>query len=71
MLKQYVFTINKAASRTLAVQERQLKKTEDISVLQETNRTLKMDKEKLQQELLQAQARVRCTLLIVQQANLL
>ncbi|CAF94122.1 unnamed protein product, partial [Tetraodon nigroviridis] len=53
-----VFTINKATTRTLAAQERQLKKIEDIKVLQETNRMLKMDKEKLEQELLQTQARV-------------
>lgn len=54
----------------MAAQERQLKKIEDINVLQETNRMLKMDKEKLEQELLQTQARVRLTLLIVQKANL-
>ncbi|XP_056913604.1 nucleoprotein TPR isoform X5 [Takifugu flavidus] len=45
-------------SRTLAVQEQQLKKIEDDGVLQETNRMLKMDKEKVEQELLQAQSRV-------------
>uniref|UniRef100_H3CJ19 Nucleoprotein TPR/MLP1-2 domain-containing protein n=1 Tax=Tetraodon nigroviridis TaxID=99883 RepID=H3CJ19_TETNG len=49
---------DKATTRTLAAQERQLKKIEDIKVLQETNRMLKMDKEKLEQELLQTQARV-------------
>lgn len=62
--------MNKVTTRTLAAQERQLKKIEDINVLQETNRMLKMDKEKLEQELLQTQARVRLTLVIVQEANL-
>lgn len=57
--------MNKVTTRTLAAQERQLKKIEDINVLQETNRMLKMDKEKLEQELLQTQARVRLTLVIV------
>lgn len=61
--------MNKVTTRTLAAQERQLKKIEDINVLQETNRLLKMDKEKLEQELLQTQARVRLTL-IVQKDNL-
>lgn len=65
-----MFTTSKVTTRTLAAQERQLKKIEDINVLQETNRMLKMDKEKLEQELLQTQARVRLTLLIVQKANL-
>lgn len=55
--------MDKVISRTLAVQEQQLKKIEDDGVLQETNRMLKMDKEKLEQELLQAQARVRLILL--------
>lgn len=48
-----------ATSKTLAQQEEQLKKIETISALQETNRTLKMDREKLGQELQQAQAKVR------------
>uniref|UniRef100_A0A8P4G4M7 Translocated promoter region a, nuclear basket protein n=1 Tax=Dicentrarchus labrax TaxID=13489 RepID=A0A8P4G4M7_DICLA len=43
---------------TLAQQEEQLKKMETISALQETNRMLKMDRDKLEQELLQAQAKV-------------
>lgn len=55
----------KVTSRTLAVQEQELKKIEDNSVLQETNRLLKMDKEKVEQELLQAQARVIVIVLIV------
>lgn len=55
----------KVTSRTLAVQEQELKKIEDNSVLQETNRMLKMDKEKVEQELLQAQARVIFIVLIV------
>lgn len=54
----------KVTSRTLAVQEQELKKIEDNSVLQETNRLLKMEKEKVEQELLQAQARVIFILLI-------
>lgn len=62
--------MNKVTTRTLAAQERQLKKIEDINVLQEKNRMLKIDKEKLEQELHQTQARVRLTLLIVQKANL-
>lgn len=61
--------MNKVTTRTLAAQERQLKKIEDINVVQETNRMLKMDKEKLEQELLQTQARVGLTLLIIQNAN--
>lgn len=55
--------MDKVTSRTLAVQEQQLKKIEDDGVLQETNRMLKMDKEKVEQELLQAQSRVRLILL--------
>lgn len=62
--------MNKVTTRTLAAQERQLKKIEDINVLQEKNRMLKIDKEKLEQELHQTQARVRLTLLIVQKAYL-
>lgn len=56
--------MDKVTSRTLAVQEQQLKKIEDDGVLQETNRMLKMDKEKVEQELLQAQSRVRLILLM-------
>lgn len=56
--------MDKVTSRTLAVQEQQLKKIEDDVVLQETNRMLKMDKEKVEQELLQAQSRVRLILLM-------
>lgn len=46
-------------SKTLAQQEEQLKKIETISALQETNRVLKMDRDKLEQELQQAQSKVR------------
>lgn len=45
-------------SKTLAQQEEQLKKIETLGVLQETNRMLKMDRDKLEQELHQAQAKV-------------
>uniref|UniRef100_A0AAQ5Z011 Nucleoprotein TPR n=1 Tax=Amphiprion ocellaris TaxID=80972 RepID=A0AAQ5Z011_AMPOC len=48
-----------ASAKTLAQQEEQLKKMESISALQETNRMLKMDRNKLEQELQQAQAKVR------------
>lgn len=46
-------------SRTLALQEEKLKKMENMGALQETNRMLKMDRDGLQQELQQAQAKVR------------
>ncbi len=46
-------------TKTLAQQEEQLKKMETIRALQETNRMLKMDRDKLEQELHQAQAKVR------------
>lgn len=46
-------------AKTLSQQEEQLKKMSSINALQETNRILKTDREKLQQELLQAQAKVR------------
>lgn len=42
----------------MAQQEEQLKKMESISALQETNKMLKMDRNKLEQELQQAQAKV-------------
>ncbi|XP_056276506.1 nucleoprotein TPR-like isoform X2 [Pseudoliparis swirei] len=45
-------------AKTLAQQEEQLKKMEIISTLQESTRILKMDRDKLQQELQQAQAKV-------------
>ncbi|XP_008332910.1 nucleoprotein TPR-like isoform X1 [Cynoglossus semilaevis] len=45
-------------AKTLSQQEEQLKKMSSINALQETNRILKTDREKLQQELLQAQAKV-------------
>ncbi|XP_074544263.1 nucleoprotein TPR-like isoform X2 [Halichoeres trimaculatus] len=47
-----------ATTKTLAQQEEQLKKLQTISSLQETNRTLKMDRDKLEHELRQAQAKV-------------
>lgn len=45
-------------TKTLAQQQEQLKRMESISALQETNRMLKMDRDKLEQELQQAQAKV-------------
>lgn len=47
-----------AASKTLAQQEEQLKKLETLGALQETNRIMKMDRDKLEQELQQAQVKV-------------
>lgn len=47
-----------ATTKTLAQQQEQLKKMETFSALQETNKLLKMDRDKLEQELQQAQARV-------------
>lgn len=52
-------SLAQATSKTLAQQEERLKKMETIGALQETNRMLKMDRDKLEQELQQAQARVR------------
>uniref|UniRef100_A0A672I278 Translocated promoter region a, nuclear basket protein n=1 Tax=Salarias fasciatus TaxID=181472 RepID=A0A672I278_SALFA len=51
-----------ATVKTLAQQEEQLKKMETISALQENNRMLKMDRDKLEQELNQAQVKVRTPL---------
>uniref|UniRef100_A0A8D2ZH92 Nucleoprotein TPR n=1 Tax=Scophthalmus maximus TaxID=52904 RepID=A0A8D2ZH92_SCOMX len=48
-----------ATAKTLAQQEEQLKKISSIGALQETNRMLKMDRDKLQLELQQAQARLQ------------
>uniref|UniRef100_A0A3B3VZB4 Translocated promoter region, nuclear basket protein n=1 Tax=Poecilia latipinna TaxID=48699 RepID=A0A3B3VZB4_9TELE len=45
-------------SKTLCEQQEQLKKMESISALQETNRMLKLDRDKLELELQQAQAKV-------------
>ncbi|KAG7235751.1 hypothetical protein INR49_002253 [Caranx melampygus] len=45
-------------AKCLAQQEEQLKKMDSISALQETNRMLRMDRDKLQQELQQTQAKV-------------
>uniref|UniRef100_A0A7N9ASS5 Nucleoprotein TPR n=1 Tax=Mastacembelus armatus TaxID=205130 RepID=A0A7N9ASS5_9TELE len=47
-----------ATVKTLAQQEEQLKKIETISALQETNKMLKMDRDKLEHELQEAQAKV-------------
>lgn len=47
-----------ATAKTLVQQEEQLKKLETISALRETNKMLKMDRDKLEQELQQAQAKV-------------
>lgn len=52
-------SLAQATSKTLAQQEEQLKKMETIGALQETNRMLKMDRDKLEQELQQTQAKVR------------
>lgn len=51
--------LSQATAKTLTQQEEQLKKLESINALQETNKMLKMDKDKLEQELQQAQAKVR------------
>uniref|UniRef100_A0A8C7YYH4 Nucleoprotein TPR n=1 Tax=Oryzias sinensis TaxID=183150 RepID=A0A8C7YYH4_9TELE len=45
-------------TKTLAQQQEQLKRMESINALQETNKMLKMDRNKLEQELQQAQAKV-------------
>lgn len=52
-----------ATVKTIVQQEEQLKKMETISALRETNKMLKMDRDKLEQELQQAQAKVslHCT----------
>lgn len=52
-------SLAQATSKTLAQQEEQLKKMETIGALQETNKMLKMDRDKVEQELQQAQAKVR------------
>lgn len=52
-------SLAQVTSKTLAQQEEQLKKMETIGALQETNKMLKMDRDKLEQELQQAQAKVR------------
>lgn len=63
-LKEQQETLNaerekmQVTAKCLAQQEEQLKKMDSISALQESNRTLKMDRDKLQQELQQAQAKV-------------
>lgn len=50
--------VHQATTKTLAQQQEQLKKIETFSALQETNKMLKMDRDKLEQDLQQAQARV-------------
>ncbi|XP_053293846.1 nucleoprotein TPR isoform X2 [Pleuronectes platessa] len=63
-LKELQDTLNaerqkmQATAKTLVQQEEQLKKMSTISTLQENNRMLKMNRDKLQQELQQAQAKV-------------
>lgn len=52
-------SFSQATAKTLSQQEEQLKKMDSISALQQTNRMLKMDRDKLEQELQQAQAKVR------------
>ncbi|XP_041658581.1 nucleoprotein TPR-like isoform X2 [Cheilinus undulatus] len=47
-----------ATAKTLAQQEEQLKKMQTISALQEANKMLKMERDKLEQELKQAQTKV-------------
>ncbi|XP_075339815.1 nucleoprotein TPR-like isoform X4 [Odontesthes bonariensis] len=47
-----------ATTKTLAQQQEQLKRMESISALQETNRMLKINRDKLELELQQAQAKV-------------
>lgn len=54
----FLLSLPQATTKTLAQQQEQLKKMETFSALQETNKMLKMDREKLEQELKQAQARV-------------
>lgn len=51
--------ICQVTAKTLAEQQEQLKRLEMISSLQETNKMLKVDRDKLEQELLQAQAKVK------------
>lgn len=58
-------SIVQATSKTLSQQEEQLKKIETIGALQESNRMLKMDRDKLEQELQQAQAKVRVKCCII------
>nr|XP_019964353.1 PREDICTED: nucleoprotein TPR-like isoform X2 [Paralichthys olivaceus] len=63
-LKELQDTLNaerqkmQATAKTLVQQEEQLKKMNTISALQESNKMLKMNRDKLQQELQQAQAKV-------------
>uniref|UniRef100_A0A3Q3DI37 Nucleoprotein TPR-like n=1 Tax=Hippocampus comes TaxID=109280 RepID=A0A3Q3DI37_HIPCM len=48
-----------ATTKTLAQKEAQLNNMGDVGTLQETNKLLKMDREQLEQELQQAQAKVK------------
>lgn len=50
--------LSQATAKTLTQQEEQLKKMESINALQEANKMLKIDKDKLEQELQQIQAKV-------------
>jgi len=52
-------SFSQATTKTLAQQQEQLKRMESISALQETNRMLKINRDKLEQELQQTQAKVR------------
>ncbi|XP_069009311.1 translocated promoter region b, nuclear basket protein isoform X2 [Embiotoca jacksoni] len=59
-------------AKTLAQHDELMKKTETMSILMETNRMLREDKEKIEQELQQAQAKVQkleSDILPMQQAN--
>ncbi|KAM4623655.1 nucleoprotein TPR-like [Polymixia lowei] len=47
-----------ATAKTMSQQEEQLKRMENVNILQETSRMLKMDRDRLEQELQQAQAKV-------------
>lgn len=53
------FRLCQMTAKTLAEQQEQLKRLEMISSLQETNKMLKADRDKLEQELQQAQAKVK------------
>lgn len=46
-------------AKTLAQHDELMKKTETMSVLMETNKMLRMEKERMEQELQQTQAKVR------------
>jgi nucleoprotein TPR len=50
-------------AKTLAQHDELMKKTETMSVLMETNKMLREEKERMEQELQQTQAKVRADLL--------